>query len=264
MCPQFSTYGNGTCYCLDRWATSPHQHIRQPVTSRVQSCHLPHYAVARLQSWATDPSAPQLLRPEASRGSAPRCRLHPSAPRQSPLPPDPQLQELPTWQGPRPPPGLPVPPLWQPMGQVAGVPIIGGMAALQPATGASGPPAADLVKAEPHAAGRPGLAAPDATFVDASADPAPRQRPESAAAHEWCRQPSVAPLGFAGREPGGDQIGGSAATPLRECYRNQQSAASGDGRAAALRDVEKAAATLATSEAAAIAAAAESQVLSGL
>ena len=166
--------------------------------------------------------------------------------------------------GPAPPPGLPVPPLWQPMGQVAGVPIIGGMAALQPATGASGPPAADLVKAEPHAAGRPGLAAPDATFVDASADPAPvngrkAQQPTNGAA-----SPQSHPLDSPDESPVGIKSEAALLHHFGSANRNQHSAASGDGRAAALRDVEKAAATLATSEAAAIAAAAESQVLSGL
>ena len=179
-------------------------------------------------------------------------------------------------EGTAPPPGLPVPQLWQPMGQVAGVPIIGGTAALQPAAGAVGPPISDLIKAEPHAAGTAGLAAADGGSLGFPPDSAPVNG-RNTQAPDLGLKPQQASNGAAIRGsprshplelPAGSPIhaGADAAPPAgsKQAHDHQQGAPGAGGRDVALRDVESAAASLATSEAAAIAAAAESRVLSGL
>ncbi len=178
--------------------------------------------------------------------------------------------------GPAPAPGLPVPQLWQPMGQVAGVPIVGGTAALQPAAGAVGLPVSDLIKAEPHAAGSAGLAAADGAPLGIPSDTAPvngrkaqepdlgpkAQQPTNGAAVRG--SPRSHPLELPAGSP--IQAGTDAAPPAgsKQVHGQQQSTPGAGGRNAPLRDIESAAASLATSEAAAIAAAAESRVLSGL
>jgi len=183
--------------------------------------------------------------------------------------------------GPAPPPGLPVPQLWQPMGQVAGVPIIGGAAALQPAAGAVGLPVSDLVKAEPLAAGTAGLAAVDGASLGVPPDTAPvngRKALPQAPDLPPAKQPTNGAAVWGSLRshphelPAGSpmQVRADAAPPAGSKqadghqHSHQQSAPGAGGRDVAMRAVESAAATQATSEAAAIAAAAEHRVLSGL
>ena len=210
-------------------------------------------------------------------------------------------------------PGVPAPPpLWQPVGQVAGVPITGGTAALQLSTpadaalhmpvGTNGntagwdvPPGADgggapgdqllsgfvtPVGAQPEAAGPSSFSAVATTFqatavkeegraadgdnsgmVTGDGHAAPT--PGSVDGTGGRGSPRSHPLDLPAGSPSSDAPGTEAHGRTRAGRAPQHSPAGLEGRPAAMRTVESAAAALAMAEAAEIAALAEREVLSG-
>ena len=183
-------------------------------------------------------------------------------------------------------PGLPMPQLWQPIGQVAGVSIIGGTAALQPSAATAAPPVSGLVKAEQHASRGAGLtvgatavkteeirfdpsnAANAASMVPVNGRKEQSPEPQRTAAAEQQRngangRPQSHPLDLP-KSPPDDRPETAPPQKLGLPHVRQQSSVGAEARLVATYDHENAAATLATAEAAAIAAMAESRVLSGV